>query len=134
MSCSAPTPTIAGQSLVSATSLQTIRSKSTCLESYKAGAQSEVLLATSTRSCTKTFTCNRCQATPDNFDAAGIPRFRAHTCQLWDTYEDDPGTLWDVFGIVDDVTVRMMTVILLLFRLLILFLAFHILSSSCRYS
>ncbi|TFK84482.1 hypothetical protein K466DRAFT_496496 [Polyporus arcularius HHB13444] len=48
--------------------------------------------------------CPKCLATPDNFDTAGLPRFRAHTCNLWETYEDDPGTLWDVFGVVNDVT------------------------------
>ncbi|KAI0669707.1 hypothetical protein C8Q78DRAFT_977285 [Trametes maxima] len=45
--------------------------------------------------------CPKCQALPEELDETGVPRFCDHTHQLWETY--DPGTLWDVFGIVDDV-------------------------------
>ncbi|KAI9056389.1 hypothetical protein FKP32DRAFT_1586143 [Trametes sanguinea] len=46
--------------------------------------------------------CPKCQAPPDGLETAGVPRFREHTCHLWDTF--DPGTLWDAFGVVHDVT------------------------------
>ncbi|KAI0323375.1 hypothetical protein GY45DRAFT_1264667 [Cubamyces sp. BRFM 1775] len=48
--------------------------------------------------------CPKCQALPDELDSVGVSRSRAHTCELWETYMFDPGTLWDSFGIVNDVT------------------------------
>ncbi|KAI0643083.1 hypothetical protein C8Q79DRAFT_1002821 [Trametes meyenii] len=45
--------------------------------------------------------CAKCQAPKNELDSADDPRFREHTHALLDTF--DPGTLWDVFGIVDDV-------------------------------
>ncbi|KAI0739088.1 hypothetical protein C8Q80DRAFT_1222300 [Daedaleopsis nitida] len=46
--------------------------------------------------------CPKCRAFPDHLDEAGRLRFRAHTEALWDTFE--AGILWDVFGVVHDVT------------------------------
>ncbi|KAI0351106.1 hypothetical protein OH77DRAFT_1568391 [Trametes cingulata] len=46
--------------------------------------------------------CPKCLARHDRLDELGDPRFREHTCQLWDTH--GPGTLWDDYGVVDDVT------------------------------
>ncbi|KAI9060958.1 hypothetical protein FKP32DRAFT_1613349 [Trametes sanguinea] len=46
--------------------------------------------------------CPKCQAPPDGLDGSGVPRFREHTCHLWEMF--DPGTLWDAFGVVNDVT------------------------------
>ncbi|KAI0745331.1 hypothetical protein C8Q76DRAFT_764613 [Earliella scabrosa] len=48
--------------------------------------------------------CPKCQADPTELEMEGVPRFRAHTCKLWEVLSDDPGTLWDVFGMVNDVT------------------------------
>ncbi|KAH9951837.1 hypothetical protein B0H21DRAFT_843134 [Amylocystis lapponica] len=45
--------------------------------------------------------CPKCYATPDELGSAGPTRFRAHTECLIETF--DPGTLWDVFGVVDEV-------------------------------
>ena len=53
--------------------------------------------------CTILLMISRCQATPENFDRAGTPRFREHTRKLVETF--DPGTLWDAFGVIGDVIV-----------------------------
>ncbi|OJT04296.1 hypothetical protein TRAPUB_4994, partial [Trametes pubescens] len=45
--------------------------------------------------------CPKCQAPPEELDKAGAPRFREHTHQLWETFNRK--TLYDVFGIVNDV-------------------------------
>ncbi|KAI0674841.1 hypothetical protein C8Q78DRAFT_1066759 [Trametes maxima] len=45
--------------------------------------------------------CAKCQAPKNELDGAADPRFREHTHTLWETF--DPGVLWDVFGVVDDV-------------------------------
>ncbi|KAH9923725.1 uncharacterized protein BXZ73DRAFT_91410 [Epithele typhae] len=45
--------------------------------------------------------CPKCLAFPDELDNQGTPRFRALTDHLQDVF--DPGTLWDVFGVVRDV-------------------------------
>lgn len=48
----------------------------------------------------------RCLALPEELGEEGLPRFRACTEALWDTF--DPATLWDVFGLLDDVTVSVL--------------------------
>ncbi|KAH9946447.1 hypothetical protein B0H21DRAFT_779117 [Amylocystis lapponica] len=45
--------------------------------------------------------CPKCQATPEELAGAGTPRFREHTEQMINAF--DAETLWDVFGVVDDV-------------------------------
>lgn len=46
----------------------------------------------------------RCLAVPEDEFMAGLPRFREHTAALKEAYDAD--TLWNVFGVNDDVTVR----------------------------
>ncbi|TFY67845.1 hypothetical protein EVG20_g3800 [Dentipellis fragilis] len=48
--------------------------------------------------------CPKCLARPSELDAIGEPRFRQHTEQLKNAYRDQPGHLWDTWGVVDDVT------------------------------
>lgn len=45
----------------------------------------------------------RCLAPPDELEAVDVPRFREHTQTLWETF--NAGTLWNTFGVVNDVTV-----------------------------
>ncbi len=50
----------------------------------------------------------RCRALPDELEDIGQPRFREHTEQLLRTFNHRD--LWDVFGVVDDVTVSLLVV------------------------
>ncbi|KAI0666178.1 hypothetical protein C8Q78DRAFT_1072649 [Trametes maxima] len=45
--------------------------------------------------------CAKCQGPKNGLDSAVHPRFHEHTHTLWETF--DPGTLWDIFGVVNDV-------------------------------
>ncbi|KAH9915965.1 uncharacterized protein BXZ73DRAFT_54076 [Epithele typhae] len=46
--------------------------------------------------------CPKCLAFPDELDNKGLPRFRDLTEHLQDVF--DPGTLWDVFGLLQDIS------------------------------
>lgn len=47
---------------------------------------------------------NRCRAFPDELEKEGAPRFREHTEALLETFSSRE--LWDVFGVIEAVTVR----------------------------
>ncbi|KAH9916112.1 uncharacterized protein BXZ73DRAFT_92536 [Epithele typhae] len=46
--------------------------------------------------------CPKCLAFPDSLDRPGVPRFRVSAEHLQRAF--DPGTLWDLFGLLSDVT------------------------------
>ncbi|THH12583.1 hypothetical protein EW146_g7563 [Bondarzewia mesenterica] len=66
------------------------------LGSYIADYPEQVMLA-----CIMSGWCPKCGAPADDLDSGGIPRSHEYTCLLMDTY--DVKTLWDRYGIIDNV-------------------------------
>ena len=78
----------------------------------------------------------RCTARPTNFDddATAIFQSHHHTSLLKETFEDEPGVLWDGYGIIDDVTVCDALPSLSVVRCSHYPLAFHNTFSTSRHS
>lgn len=91
------------RSSASGPSLLIIQNKYSFLASSKAGVPSESAGFRLPCTCVIERSATRCQAPPDELDTASVPRFREHTHQLWETF--NRSTLYDVFGIVNDVRV-----------------------------